>query len=412
LSSITKMPNGRWRARYRDPNGRSRSRTFSRKQDAQDFLDDTSTDARRGEWIDPCKSRETFDTWADRWWRTTVKFRPTTRRGWHGLLERHVRPYFTGRKVTEIDWADVEEFIASKLEAGLSPKYVREAVSVLSLVMQLAVNSKVRRDNPAAGHRLPVRQRKIRQGDVLSMEQAHRLVEAVPGPYKSAVWMLMLTGMRPAELCGLRVSSVDLLRGEVRVTESLLPVHKFGDQPYHRDVTGPTKTEAGDRGIPIPRWLADDLATMLAERAERRGQPVDPSEHLFQTRYGNPVNRDKFREKVMRPALRAAGLPESIRTYDLRHSHASLLIELGASALAVAQRLGHTDPAMTLRVYGHLFEGVQERLTDQLDALRETTAGTATTADVVDLSGHNQDTRDTRKTRNRGHVRCTSVKSG
>jgi hypothetical protein len=176
-----------------------------------------------------------------------------------------VCPYFTGRKVTEIDRADVEEFSASKLEAGLSPKSVREAVSVLSLVMQLAVNSKVRRDNPAAGHRLPVRQRKIHQGDVLSMEQAHRLVGTIPGPYKSAVWMLMLTGMRPAELCGLRVSSVDLLRGEVRVTESLLPVHKFGDQPYHRNVTGPTKTEAGDRGIPIPRWLADDLSTMLAE---------------------------------------------------------------------------------------------------------------------------------------------------
>jgi integrase len=411
MSSITKLSNGRYRARYRDPNGRSRSRTFARKLDAQSFLDDTSTDVRRGEWVDPRKSRETFDAWADRWWRTTVKFRPTTRRGWHGLLERHVRPYFTGRKVTEIDWADVEDFIASKLEAEFSPKYVREAVSVLSLVMQLAVNSKVRRDNPAAGHRLPVRQRKIRQGDVLSMEQAHRLVGAVPGPYKSAVWMLMLTGMRPAELCGLRVSSVDLLRGEVHVTESLLPVHKFGDQPYHRDVTGPTKTEASDRGIPIPRWLSDDLATMLAERAARHGQAVEPSEYLFQTRYGNPINRDKFRENVMRPALRAAGLPETIRTYDLRHSHASLLIELGASPLAVAQRLGHTDPAMTLRVYGHLFEGVQERLTDQLDSLRETTAGTATTGSVVALPGHNRDTRDTRKTRNQGHVRSTSAKS-
>jgi hypothetical protein len=57
MSSITKMPNGCWRARYRDPNGRSRSKTFSRKQDVHDFLDDTSTDARRGEWIDPSKSR-------------------------------------------------------------------------------------------------------------------------------------------------------------------------------------------------------------------------------------------------------------------------------------------------------------------------------------------------------------------
>src|SRR5579862_7929527 len=175
MSSITKLDNGRYRARYRDPAGRSRSKTFERKGDAQRFLDDTSTDVRRGEWIDPRRGRETFDAWADRWWRTTVKFRPTTRRGWHGLLERHVRPYFTGRKLAEIDWADVEEFIATKLEAGLSPKYVREAVSVLSLIMQLGIGSKVRRDNPAAGHKLPARRKKIGEGDVLSMDQAHKL---------------------------------------------------------------------------------------------------------------------------------------------------------------------------------------------------------------------------------------------
>jgi integrase len=70
---------------------------------------------------------------------------------------------------------------------------------------------------------------------------------------------------------------------------------------------------------------------------------------------------------VIRPALRAAGLPETLRTYDIRHSHASLLIDQGANPLAVAQRMGHTDPAVTLRVYGHLFAGAQEELTNRLD---------------------------------------------
>jgi hypothetical protein len=110
----------------------------------------------------------------------------------------------------------------------------------------------------------------------------------------------------------------------------------------------------------------------------------------------------------VRPALKAAGLPETLRTYDLRHSHASLLIDLGASPLAVAQRLGHSDPAMTLRVYGHLFAGVQEGLTERLDALRETTANVASGAVVVELSearaGHKKDTRDTRKTQKRGQI--------
>jgi integrase len=352
----------------------------------QDFLDDTSTDQRRGEWIDPRSRRDTFDHWADRWWKTTVKHRPTTRRGYHGVLERHVRPYFSGRKLVDIDFTDVEEFVADRLSSGLSPKYVRECVSVLSLIMQAAIHSNVRRNNPASGHKLPVRRRRIRQGDVLDMSQAHQLVEAVKDPYKPAVWLMILCGLRPAELCDLRVSSVDMARAVVHVTETLLPVHKFGDESYQAAVSGPTKTEAGDRSIPIPEWLCADLATMLSERAGRRGSPIDRDEYLFQTRYGNPINRDKLRQNVIRPALVKAGLPESIRTYDLRHSHASLLIDLGANVLAVSQRMGHSDSSVTLREYGHLFEGTQGKLTEQLDALVQATEAAPPSAEIIDIS--------------------------
>jgi integrase len=94
-------------------------------------------------------------------------------------------------------------------------------------------------------------------------------------------------------------------------------------------------------------------------------------DHLILNRHGRPVNRDVFRSKVVRPALRAAGLPEDFRTYDLRHTHASLLIDDGANVLAVAERMGHSDPSVTLRVYGHLFEGVQEELTDRLERRRQ-----------------------------------------
>jgi hypothetical protein len=102
---------------------------------------------------------------------------------------------------------------------------------------------------------------------------------------------------------------------------------------------------------------------------------------LFLTRYGNPLNRDKLRQGVIRPALRAAGLPESFRTYDLRHSHASVMIDLGVNLLALAQRMGHSDPAMTLRLYGHLFEGAQIQLSEKIDELRA--ASMPTEASVI-----------------------------
>jgi integrase len=402
VGSIDKRPSGRWRARYRDPEGRLRSQSFDRKADAERFLARTGADLQRGEWIDPTLRRVRFEEWADLWWATTVRLRPTTRRGYWQILHNHVLPYFGQRQLAAIDYMDVERFIAAKFEEGdLGPKKIRDCVSVVSLVMKAAVRSGARRDNPAADHHVTVRRRRVRQGDVLSMEQVHALVEHVRDPYKPAVWLLVLTGMRPAELCGLKVRSVDLARHRISITETLLPVSAYADQPLTL-VSGPPKTEAGDRAIPIPPWLSEQLAASLAARAAERRAPIGRAEPLFVNRFGKPLNRDKFRETVIRPALVAAGLPATIRTYDLRHAHASMLIDLGANVLAVAQRMGHSDPSVTLREYGHLFEGVQEELSEQLDRLRASTAAT-TLGEVVELAvGQAQDTHRTQQDTKQG----------
>jgi integrase len=184
---------------------------------------------------------------------------------------------------------------------------------------------------------------------------------------------------------------VDFARHLVSIIETLLPVSAYGDRSLEL-LRGPPKTEAGDRTIPIPAWLSEQLAQDLAVRAGRRGTPIRPEEPLFVNSVGKPLNRDKFRETVIRPALIAAGLPDGTRTYDLRHGHASMLIDLGANVLAVAQRMGHSDPSVTLREYGHLFEGIQEQLSEQLDRLRETTSA-PTFGAVVELNtGPSQDT--------------------
>lgn len=373
-----------WKARYRDREGKARSRTFSTKTEAQHFLDRTSADLQRGDYIDPMERRRRFSDWADIWWTTTSRLRPTTRRGYWQLLHNHVLPYFGHRQMGSLDYLDVEQFISKKLDGGLSPKKVRDAVSVVSLVMKCAVRSNARKDNPAAGHEIRVPRRKLRPGDVPDMPELERLVAQVPDRYKEAVWLLVYAGLRPAELCGLRVSSVDFVRRRIRVTETLLPVNGYPEAAYAL-VSGPPKTDAGDRDIPIPEWLCDDLAAKLAVRAEERGAPVEREEYLFLQPKGGPLNRDKFRQEVIRPALKAAGLSERLRTYDIRHSHASLLIDQGANVLAIAQRMGHTDPAVTLRVYGHLFEGVQEDLTQRLDDLRRSVAGQGGQAEVISI---------------------------
>lgn len=319
---------------------------------------------QRGEWIDRAVRRTLFAEWADAWWETTVRLQPNTRRGYWLLLQNRVVPYFGSCRLTDIDYMDVERFIADKLRAGHSAKHVREMVTILSLIMKCAIRTNARRDNPATGHVLRTPDHRARQVAMLTIEEATTLVEHTTEHYQPGMWLLIFTGLRPAELCGLRVEDVDLVRRVVHVRRTWSPVPGF-DGGAREFVSGPVKTSAGQRSIPIPGWLCEQLAADLAKRSL-----VDRRAPLILNKQGRPVNRDTFRAKVVRPALRAAGLPDDFRTYDIRHTHASLLIDEGANVLAVAQRMGHTDPALTLRVYGHLFEGVQEELTEALDRRR------------------------------------------
>ena len=372
------LPDGKlgqvtWRARYRDANGRQRSRSFTRRFDAERFLEANGTDLQRGEWVDPALRRTSFNDWAEAWWATTAKLRPNTRRGYWLLLKNHVLPYFGAARLGAIDYLDVEAFIATKLRSGHGRKQVRQMVSVLSLIMKCAVRASARKDNPAAGHALRAPHRRVQEVPMLTMEEAASLVENTSDHYKPAMWLLIFTGMRPAELCGLRVEDADFVRAVIHVRRTWAPVPGFDGGTWEY-VAGPVKSDAGQRSIPIPRWLCEELAAGLAQRPG-----IQRDDPLILNKQGRAISRDTFRAKVVRPALRAAGLPENFRTYDIRHTHASLLIDDGANVLAVAQRMGHTDPSVTLRVYGHLFEGAQEELTQRLDRRRQAALGTRST---------------------------------
>ena len=83
-----------------------------------------------------------------------------------------------------------------------------------------------------------------------------------------------------------QVRDVDFVRHEVSVRRTLMPVHRYGEEPYRGRVEGPPKTDAGDRIIPMPEWLCEDLARIVAARST-----VDRDAYLFQTRYSNPLNR-------------------------------------------------------------------------------------------------------------------------
>jgi integrase len=346
----------RWRARYRDPSGRERSKSFARKADAERFLVSVEDAKLRGAYVDPAAGKIAFSEWAERWFNTTAALRHTTRRDYRKLLDQQVLPAFASYSLAGIDALAVREWLAEMVAGGLSARRARKAHAVLRQVLTSAVEGGRLARNVAAGMKLP----KVQRAEMhfLDAGQVEALAEAIDARYAALIWFAAYSGLRPSELTALRVGRLDLLRGTARVVEAAPEV----DGRLH---WGGVKTHEA-RTVRLPRSIAEELGAYLAAR------PRDPEALVFTAPLGGPLRPHTWVKGFFKPAVRAAGLPEGLRLYDLRHTCASLLIAQGASVKAVQAQLGHATASITLDTYGHLFPSEMEALADRLEQARAT----------------------------------------
>jgi Phage integrase family len=187
-----------------------------------------------------------------------------------------------------------------------------------------------------------------------------RNVTPSAGVASSGWWVNTKSGPSQAppygRLTALRVGRLDVLRGAARVVEAALEI----DGRLH---WGGVKTHES-RTVRLPRSISEELAADLA------GRPRDPEALVFTAPLGGPLRPHTWVKSFFKPAVRAVGLPEGLRLYDLGHTCASLLIVQGASVKAVQAQLGHATASVTLDTYGHLFPSELEALADRLEQTR------------------------------------------
>lgn len=175
------------------------------------------------------------------------------------------------------------------------------------------------------------------------------------GSDQTLVLVLGYAGLRWGEAVSLRVDDVDVLRGRLRIDESLSDVN--GELSF-----GPTKTHAV-RYVPFPAFLREPIEAAMEGKGAR--------DLLFTSAQGTPLRGNNWRRRVFLPALSMLGM-ERMRIHDLRHTGASLAVASGASIVAVQNMMGHAHTSTTLNVYTHLFDGHLDDLAESLnrDALR------------------------------------------
>jgi integrase len=354
MSSIEKRSrDGRltWRAHYRDPAGAQRNRTFPRKIDAERFLTTVEGSKLVGSYIDPALARLTVGVWAAQWLEGQAHLKPSTHERYAGILRAHVVPRWGTTKLADVTHGAVQAWV-SELARSSSPATVRKVHRVLSLVLASAVKDGRLVRNPADKVNLP----RVVAGEhrYLTHDQVDDAASA-SGWYRPALLFLAYTGVRFGEMAALRVGRLDLLRRRANIAEAVTEVNG-------RQIWGTPKGHER-RSVPIPRFLADELAEHVAGKGR--------DELVFPGVKGGALRVRVFRRGGFDAAVAALDVAD-MHPHELRHTAASLAIASGADVKVVQQMLGHKSATMTLDLYGHLFPDRLDEVADALDAARAT----------------------------------------
>lgn len=352
MGSVRRSPKtGRWEARYRDPLGRQRQRTFPTKADARAFLAATDTDVQRGQWIDPSGGRTTYLEWSTFYFATAVHKRATTAARDRSVNDTHFIPHIGHRQLGTLSPIDARALV-EEMSTKLAPATIRTNYGVLRTILGAAVDAELIARNPCRGVRLPAGTTKRR---FLTADELAQLAAATPKRYRPMIYLAGVLGLRWSEVAGLRVGRIDLARRTVEIIETCAEVngHVMFAEP---------KTPASRRTLRLPEFLV----AFLTEHLEDRGNP-DADALVFVAPEGGPLRRTTFRTRVFQPATRKAGL-DGITFHELRHTAAGLMIEMGAHIEAIKQRFGHSSIRVTSDVYGSMLPAVDDAITAGFDA--------------------------------------------
>jgi integrase len=364
---------GKWKARYRDESGKEHAHISATKTEGQAWLDSKTAALVRGEWVDPSRSKLTVGAWSSDYMTTRVHLKPKTVAGYESLLATQILPRWDRVGMVTIRHQQVVAWVAAMLAGGLSASRARQAYHLFSAMLDAAVRDRRLPSNPADGVELPRLPRKERR--YLDHDQLAALAEQC-GTDGLVVLLLGYCGPRWGELAALRVKHVNVLRRRLEIVESMTEVNG-------RAVFGTTKTHER-RSVPVPAFLADELARRLVGRS--------PDELVFRGPRGGVLRVNSFRRATFDAAARAAGL-DGFVPHELRHTAASLAIAAGANIKVVQTMLGHRSATQTWDRYGHLYPDDLDAVAERLDA--------AARERVADLSRTNRGPGDGRGRRER-----------
>jgi integrase len=379
MGFVDKTPAGRYKACWRDPAGKQRSKTFPLKKEANAFLAEMETSKSRGAYVSPHAGRTLFGDHAEKWmgsWNTAI----TTAARDRSMMRNHVMPRWGAVQLGKISHLELQTWV-SELGERRSAATVTRCHLLVSAVLRSALRNRLIPFNPAEEVRVP----RIREHDRLldriisRADLRDKLLPAVPPRHRAVVATSAGAGLRWGEVVGLRIDAIHLDAATADVVRTIVEVSgNTSFKPF-------PKSAAGRRQVPLPRWLVAIIREHLSH------WPTEPNAPIFANEVGAPLRRTLFRSRIWRPSLVRAGLLGKVegdgpyvgswtdatgrahdqkfssypavvrevarqqaggmRFHDLRHSYATWLVDDGVPVNMVQRVLGHEKSSTTLDLY-------------------------------------------------------------
>lgn len=305
----------------------------------------------------------TVTDFAERWKTEVLSQRkPSTKAAAEGHLENYIVPELGRLRLEELTVERQQQFI-NKLSARtwkngrkMSRKTLDNVLGTLSSMLKKAMiwgYAVEPVDKRKLDFSSSMRERPKRR--FFSADEIRRIVLAANEPLATICLLAAMTGMREGELFGLKVDDLDFERKTIHVRRSVW-----------RGRIQSTKSESSDRFLHMPDALATRLKSYLDTHPNESGL-------VFASRAGTPLRAAHVVPRKLHPLLDKLGI-ERAGFHAFRHSHSTLLVELGAPVTVAQAQLGHSDLTTTMRVYSHVLPQTQREAVDRL-------------ADVLDPTG-------------------------
>ncbi|MFO7783393.1 MAG: tyrosine-type recombinase/integrase [Desulfatiglandales bacterium] len=372
MACITKK-RGRTVIDFYDQHGNRRLKTLAKgitRTEARKELNNILKQVEHRTYL-PDRRVPSFSDVADDWLKQKkLNVRRPTYDHYEGMVRLYFKPFFGETKITRVNYDAVTKYIAKEVERGASVYHLRKSIVLLSGIMKYAVRQRYIDYNPVNDVEKPKgasRQKQKDEMEVLGPEEIKALLDHTEGQeFKTLFMLAVMSGARQGELIGLKWTDLDWFNSQIAIRRTF----------QHGTFYEP-KSPASKRKI--------DLGpTVMAQLKEWKiACPPTDLDLIFPSETGTPLDNNNLVRRHFDPALRRTGL-RKIRFHDLRHSYASLLIEQGEHPKYIQSQMGHSSINVTMDVYGHLMNTVNQTAARRLDSA------------VFEKNGDNLETEDER----------------